>query len=65
MLLLQYCKPDHCHKAPPKVKKKEYPTYGTICQLCGRANHFEAMWESKEKPLSCKHAYMNIAKGQA
>ena len=39
------------HKAPPKLRKQEFPGFGTIClELCGQSNHYEISCQSKDKP---------------
>ena len=47
-----YCgKPGHGHKALPKLRKQKCLAFGTVCQLCGRSNHYETTRQSKDKAL--------------
>ena len=49
--LCSYCgKRGHGKNAPPKIRKNDSPAYGKTCYHCGRANHFEAVCRSKDKP---------------
>ena len=46
-----YCgKRGHGKNAPTGVRKSECPANGAICEHCGRANHFETICHSKNKP---------------
>jgi len=46
-----YCgKRGHGKNAPTGVRKSKCPANGAICEHCGRANHFETIRRSKNKP---------------
>ena len=46
-----YCnKRGHGKSAPTRIRRHDYPAYGTIFDKCGRQNHFASVCRSKGKP---------------
>ena len=44
----------HGRSAPTRVRRKECPAFGVVCNHCNRNNHFEKMCRSRDNPKRTK-----------